>query len=420
MDKEKSRILQLIEGFLGVESVEDSLDEEAVDKSYLKAAVKNTLKIGGAIGVGVFFLPFALNKISGLLGVGIKGAASFFDKDKLDSLFDEEISKIPVIGKAASKLLGNNKAVTPQTQTLPANATPIPVKAKAPADVEITQPSEKVAGYLDEASQVSGVDKAVLFAIAHQESKFNVKARSRIGARGLLQITPSTWNQLVSRYGRHYGIKRKDIDNPRANAIMGALYVKQIIQGLKILFGHAPSITDIYAGYFLGPRGVKKLLSLIERTPGIDAVRMFPQAAQHNKGIFLNNDGSHKSVLDLYQTLYGKVGLQYYKFSSLQHTKPEYAATSIPMPMDDLATEEAKQQYTPQQVKFTPPPDFGGAKAVPIPFDMTPQDGEYLRDKQQGSAEKGSIGYATSVPNKIPEFNFIRDKRGTLVMIGAS
>lgn len=45
------------------------------------------------------------------------------------------------------------------------------------------------------------IDRALIFAIARQESKFRVNARSNAGARGLLQLMPATAKLMASRLG---------------------------------------------------------------------------------------------------------------------------------------------------------------------------------------------------------------------------
>ena len=56
--------------------------------------------------------------------------------------------------------------------------------------------AQELADQLEDASRVSGVDVALLTALAAKESAFNHDAVSSVGARGMMQLLPA------SRYGR--------------------------------------------------------------------------------------------------------------------------------------------------------------------------------------------------------------------------
>jgi hypothetical protein len=56
--------------------------------------------------------------------------------------------------------------------------------------------AQELADQLTDAAQVSGVDVALLTALAAKESAFNHDAVSSVGARGMMQLLPA------SRYGR--------------------------------------------------------------------------------------------------------------------------------------------------------------------------------------------------------------------------
>jgi soluble lytic murein transglycosylase-like protein len=195
--------------------------------------------------------------------------------------------------------------------------------------VKVNKRSAAVESYIDEASRISGVDKALLLAVANQESQFKEAATvSTSSAVGLFQITSGTWSDLVDKYGKQYGIKKGDRADPRSNAIMGALYIKAIIAGLKKSLGRQPSVTDIYAGHMLGPAGVKKLLAALEENPDMDATELMPKASRSNPWVFKNKDGSHKTVSQVYDTLYSYVGRQYEKFAQEENITPTYAGSA--------------------------------------------------------------------------------------------
>jgi len=81
----------------------------------------------------------------------------------------------------------------------------------------------------------------MLVAVATVESNLRPNARSSAGARGLLQLLPSTAHSL-----------NLDPDEPASNVLAGARYLKQLLQQFKS--------TDLaLAAYNAGPTTVEKL-----------------------------------------------------------------------------------------------------------------------------------------------------------------
>jgi soluble lytic murein transglycosylase-like protein len=90
------------------------------------------------------------------------------------------------------------------------------------------------------ASAQTGLSAPLLVATAYQESRMNPSARSTAGARGLLQLLPSTAHAL-----------RLDGDDPAANVLAGARYLKQMIQRFD-------SLELGLAAYNAGPTAVER------------------------------------------------------------------------------------------------------------------------------------------------------------------
>lgn len=169
-----------------------------------------------------------------------------------------------------------------------------------------------------QASSMVGVPFNFMLAMAKQESGLDPKAKAPTSsATGLYQFISSTWQAMVGKYGSKYGIGIGDIEDPLANAIMGAHYVKD---NEKILSsaGIPVDFTTLYGAHFLGAGGAKKLFGADRMQ---NASTLLPQAAQANSWVFKNSDGSDRTVGEVIDFLYKKVG------SAGQSTSVSFAST---------------------------------------------------------------------------------------------
>jgi soluble lytic murein transglycosylase len=111
------------------------------------------------------------------------------------------------------------------------------------------------------------VERAMVFAIARQESAFNPRAQSSAGARGLMQLMPATAKRTAQRFGMSFDIKRL-IDDPAYNAKLGSAHLGELMQdwrGSHIL---------AFASYNAGGGNVKKWIDAYgdPRKPQTDLV----------------------------------------------------------------------------------------------------------------------------------------------------
>jgi soluble lytic murein transglycosylase-like protein len=90
------------------------------------------------------------------------------------------------------------------------------------------------------AAATTGVPLSLLVATAYEESQMNPSARSGTGAKGLLQLMPATAREL-----------RLDGDDPAANVLAGAMYLRRMIDR----FG---SVELALAAYNAGPTAVAR------------------------------------------------------------------------------------------------------------------------------------------------------------------
>jgi len=79
------------------------------------------------------------------------------------------------------------------------------------------------------------VDKALIFALIRQESKFNPKAKSWAGARGLMQLMPRTAS-FVARDRRFHrsDSTRRQLFKPELNMKLGQKYIEMLLGDKKI------------------------------------------------------------------------------------------------------------------------------------------------------------------------------------------
>ena len=102
-------------------------------------------------------------------------------------------------------------------------------------------------GVIPASADVSGAGRALAYAVARQESEFNVAAVSGAGARGLLQLLPGTARAVAKRSGMTYSQARLTTD-AGYNATLGAAFLKEQLDR----FGGSYILTFI--AYNAGPR----------------------------------------------------------------------------------------------------------------------------------------------------------------------
>ena len=104
------------------------------------------------------------------------------------------------------------------------------------------------------------VDKALVYGFMRQESAFNPKARSYVGAMGLMQLMPSTARLVANKYapeaagGNPY--------DPSINISLGQAYIASLLSDVD------NNLVRTVAGYNGGPGNVIALGQLAERVRG--------------------------------------------------------------------------------------------------------------------------------------------------------
>lgn len=77
------------------------------------------------------------------------------------------------------------------------------------------------------ASKINGIDPSWLFGIARQESAFNPKARSHVGASGLMQLMPKTATLIAKLINKPLK-SQSELLNPERNIQLGSAYLRRM------------------------------------------------------------------------------------------------------------------------------------------------------------------------------------------------
>lgn len=109
-------------------------------------------------------------------------------------------------------------------------------------------------GAIPASADISGSGKALAYAIARQESEFNVGAVSSAGAKGLLQLLPTTAKEVARRAGLDYSATRL-VTDAGYNATLGAAFLGEQLARFK------GSYVLTFAGYNAGPRRAQQWIA---------------------------------------------------------------------------------------------------------------------------------------------------------------
>lgn len=143
---------------------------------------------------------------------------------------------------------------------------------------------------LQAVAEMVGVDPKLLATMCAVESDFKISAKAGTSsAGGLFQFIDSTWQAMLDKYGRKYGIAPGTRKNdPRANSLLGAEYIRENYEYLAKSIGRKPNANDLYMAHFLGPGGARQVLT---GQPDAIAASLNPKAAAANKSVFYHNKG---------------------------------------------------------------------------------------------------------------------------------
>lgn len=145
------------------------------------------------------------------------------------------------------------------------------------------------------------VDRALVFAIARQESMFNPAARSGAGATGLMQVMPATGRTIASRTG--VSLNPAQLSNPSVNVQFGAAELRSLLDNYQ------NNYILTFAGYNAGRGNVAKWIAAYgdPRDPSVDPIdwveripfsetRNYVQRVMENAQIYKARFGSRNTL----------------------------------------------------------------------------------------------------------------------------
>ncbi len=96
-------------------------------------------------------------------------------------------------------------------------------------------------------------DPAFVLSLIDKESTFNPRAKSFVGAVGLMQLLPSTAKYIAERIDFDGYRRASDLRNPFVNLTLGVAY-------LSYLRGRFPASQQFLAAYNMGPTAVGRMV----------------------------------------------------------------------------------------------------------------------------------------------------------------
>ena len=134
-------------------------------------------------------------------------------------------------------------------------------------------------------------DLASIYAVARQESEFVWHAASGAGAKGLMQILPSTAASTARRAGVPYDYARLLVD-PAFNTQLGAAFLGQVMEDLDgspqmafAAYNAGPGRVAQWVAAYGDPRNGADPVDWVERIP-FDETRDYVQRVSENLGVY--------------------------------------------------------------------------------------------------------------------------------------
>lgn len=128
----------------------------------------------------------------------------------------------------------------------------------------------KFSNFVEEQCEIYDVDRALVYAVIRTESKFDPNAVSSVGARGLMQITESTFEWAQMKLGKKFADDTyDDMFDPETNITYGTFLLSAFIEE----FG---SVDNALCAYHAGWGNAKNWLKDPECSPDGENITKIP------------------------------------------------------------------------------------------------------------------------------------------------
>lgn len=107
---------------------------------------------------------------------------------------------------------------------------------------------------IDAACEEKGLDRALVYAVVRTESGFDPRARSNVGAQGLMQLMPDAFDWVQMRKGGGEAPKGEDCFDPATNIEYGTSM-------LRILLDEFGTVENVLCAYHAGWGSAKQWLA---------------------------------------------------------------------------------------------------------------------------------------------------------------
>lgn len=147
--------------------------------------------------------------------------------------------------------------------------------------------------FVDKYAETYHVDRALIYAVIKNESNFNPRAKSNIGAIGLMQLTPDTYSWAKNREQNDYRDQAPSAElyDPETNIKYGTLVLSGFL-------GEFQNTQTALAAYHAGRNNVKKWLA----NPAISGDRVtLDHIPFRNTGIYV---GRVLNAQEVYRKIY--------------------------------------------------------------------------------------------------------------------
>lgn len=237
---------------------------------------------------------------------------------------------------------------------------------------------------LEAAAKAVGVDGRLLSIICAIESAFRpaIKAPTS-SATGLFQFIKSTWNSMIAKFGKLFGIPTfTPPSDPKAACLMGAQFLKDNIQFLQKALGRKVTFVEAYMAHFLGAGGAAKVLKYPANTV---LAPLMPAAAASNPNVFFRN-GRALTLAEIYTDFAKKMIAQAKRFG-MSLTEEELTQPTTTAPAEKTAEKQEEKAEKEMNGSATPPPSSTAPSVIP---------GEVPKDNIQ------KVAYSPSADQAVP------------------